>query len=85
LTGVWNHAKNLEALEILMSMRTNCFWHQEDSVTLTSKNYIWCYPGIFVRKKNAIWLDLLGKPLPSNINGIYGVCGDYKDVRCDTN
>ena len=24
----------------------NYFWHQEDKVTLTSKGYLWAYPGV---------------------------------------
>lgn len=74
--GVWCHAKNLEALELLMSMRTNCFWHDVDKCTLTSQGYIWCYPGENVQHPKAIWLDLSGIPLPDQVEGIYGYCGD---------
>lgn len=74
--GVWTHAKNLEALSILLRMNTNTFWHQTDDVTLTSKGYLWCYPGTFINNKTAIWLDLLDKPLPDKIGNIYGICGD---------
>jgi hypothetical protein len=75
--GVWCHAKNLEALALLTNMNTNAFWHQTDTVTLTSKGYIWCYPGTFVDDSKAVWLDLLGAPLPETVKNIYGVCGDY--------
>ena len=75
--GVWCHAKNLEALEMLLSMRTNTFWHQEDTVALTSESYIWCYPGTWLQNKNAVWLDLLGASMPENTAGIHGICSDY--------
>lgn len=43
---LWCHAKNLPALEGLMSHSDiRFFWHQEDDVTLTSDNYVWTYPG----------------------------------------
>lgn len=74
--GVWCHAKNLEALELLLGMRTNCFWHEKDTVTLTSNKYIWCYPGNFPVHPRAVWLDLEDKPLPANKFGIYAICGD---------
>ena len=43
--GLWCHAKNLEALEALLVLGVNCFWHQKDYYTLTSKGFIWAYPG----------------------------------------
>jgi hypothetical protein len=62
---------------MLLSMRTNTFWHQEDTVTLTSKSYIWCYPGTWLQNKNAVWLDLLGAVMPTDTQGIHGICSDY--------
>jgi hypothetical protein len=80
-TGVWCHAKDLDALELLLSMRTNCFWHETDTVTLTSDGNIWCYPGYYPRNKKAVWLDLEDKKLPDDVSGIYGICGDYFDKQ----
>lgn len=42
---LWCHAKNEKALEYLLSEGLHCFWHQEDDRTLTSKGFIWTYPG----------------------------------------
>ena len=42
---VWWHCKNFEALEKLQGSDLNYFWHQEDDHTLTSKGFIWTYPG----------------------------------------
>ena len=49
-TKLWIHCKNIEALikfknTDTLSNRLNYFWHEKDTVTLTSKNYIWAYPG----------------------------------------
>jgi hypothetical protein len=29
---------------MLLENDLHCFWHQEDSYTLTSYNYVWAYP-----------------------------------------
>ena len=41
----WCHAKNLDALMEMKKYAIHYFWHETDTVTLTSKNYIWAYPG----------------------------------------
>ena len=50
----WCHAKNLEALQFMIKNRIHCFWHQEDDFTLTSKGYIWTYPGKPVCERSII-------------------------------
>ena len=45
---LWIHCKNLEGLELLRTKYAsslNFFWHENDSYTLTSRNYVWVYPG----------------------------------------
>lgn len=41
----WVHCKNIEALADLTGTLLNCFFHQNDDVTLTSKGFLWVYPG----------------------------------------
>jgi len=43
--NLWCHAKNIDALFELKKLNTNCFFHNTDDVTLTSKGYLWTYPG----------------------------------------
>jgi hypothetical protein len=45
--NIWIHCKNIDALYEFSSGTSgfNYFWHQEDNFTLTSRNYIWTYPG----------------------------------------
>ena len=42
---MWCHAKNFEALEYLTRCAAHCFYHQEDDYTITSRGFIWAYPG----------------------------------------
>lgn len=42
---LWIHCKNIEAIEwFYYNKKFNYFWHQDDTLTLTSKGYIWVYP-----------------------------------------
>ena len=44
--NLWIHCKNLLAIsELRVFAELNYFWHEEDVMTLTSKNDIWVYPG----------------------------------------
>jgi hypothetical protein len=80
---LWIHCKNIESLYqfVCHTSGFNYFWHQEDDFTLTSKNYIWTYPGKSYTPKSVI-------VMPENsINrnnfdtlkfyNCFGVCSDY--------
>jgi hypothetical protein len=43
----WVHAKNMEAVELLLDWKSsiNWFWHQEDDFVFTTSGFIWTYPG----------------------------------------
>lgn len=72
------HAKDIQSLEYLNAIGANCFWHENDKMTYTSHGNLWCYPGVFPVTATAIWLDLLGIPLPKTIDqSIFGICGDF--------
>jgi hypothetical protein len=44
---LWIHVKDPIALDWMVRTGTSLhyFWHQEDDYTLTSRGYIWAYPG----------------------------------------
>lgn len=42
---LWVHAKDHEVLQELVKRNIHCFWHDTDRYTITSKGYIWAYPG----------------------------------------
>ena len=72
---LWCHAKNIEALEKMNIMKNNYFWHQSDDVTLTSRGYIWTYPG-----KQLTSRSIAVMPEVANIKKLEtcaGVCSDF--------
>jgi len=73
---LWIHCKNVETIEFFNSLLEtyNYFWHQEDAVTLTSKNFIWAYPGKQPIKNSVAVMPELYK---DNIDTCIGICSDY--------
>lgn len=45
--NLWIHCKNIDAIVFLQKYFNyfHYFWHENDLLTLTSKNYIWAFPG----------------------------------------
>ena len=79
---VFCHAKTIETMQLLVTSGFHCFWHESDQLTLTSRGFMWCHPGIYPDHKKAIWLDLMGYEMPALSENIFGVCGDdYKSVQ----
>ena len=72
--GLWIHAKNLDALTFCQSLNTNVFFHDSDDYTLTSKNYIWAYPGKITNAQTIIVLKGQKSPPPGDV---LGICTDY--------
>lgn len=54
--GLWCHAKNTDALVEMLDSNIHCFWHQSDDFTITSKGYIWAFPGKETTGKNTVML-----------------------------
>ena len=77
----WLHCKNVEALYYFathISEKYNYFWHENDQYTMTSKNYIWTYPGKTLTDRSIMVMpESVDKNL--NIKDIicYGICSDY--------
>ena len=72
--GLWFHAKNINAFNELLNLKSVCFWHQEDEVTLTSNGFIWTYPGKQLTEKSICVLPELNKVKNFKCAGI---CSDY--------
>ena len=73
---IWCHAKTTEALIELDKIKAHYFWHQEDDYTITSRGFIWTYPGkklfpnsICVLPEHANYKDINCK----------GICSDFID------
>ena len=71
---IWCHAKTNEALSALDEIKAHFFWHQEDDYTITSKGYIWTYPGKKLLSKSICVLP--EKANYKEINCI-GICSDF--------
>ena len=71
---LWCHAKNLDALFEMKKYAIHYFWHETDTVTLTSKNYVWAYPG-----KQPIKGSIACMPELENDNVLLckGICSDH--------
>ena len=72
---LWIHCKNLEAIDILSEFSLfNFFWHQNDDFTLTSKNFVWTYPGKRVCNKSVLVMDD-ARQYSGQV--CFGLCSDY--------
>ncbi len=73
---LWVHCKNIEAVVYFdeCGYDVNYFWHQEDTLTLTSQKYIWVYPG-----KQPIMNSIAVMPEINNddFSKCLGICSDY--------
>ena len=76
LNKLWIHCKNIEAVELFSKSEYpfNFFWHQKDTLTLTSKGYIWVYPGKQPIKNSIAVLPEINN---DNTSQCLGICSDY--------
>jgi hypothetical protein len=78
VSKLWIHCKNIEAMtHFNANFETfpfNYFWHENDTVTLTSLNYIWAFPNKQpIRNSIAVMPELFNDDVSSAI----GVCSDF--------
>ena len=75
--GLWLHCKNLDALSRLVNYsKCNAFWHQTDDYTITTKRYVWAYPGK-PGLKGYKCICVMPEWNNQNIDHFAGVCTDY--------
>lgn len=82
---LWVHCKNAESLEILTCSKThslNYFWHQSDNYVITSKKFIWVFPGQDLIANSIAVLPETWKSskFNSKINVAFGICTDYPEA-----
>lgn len=70
---LWCHAKTINTLQRLLDIKAHCFFHKNDDATLTSKGYIWTYPGKILTKKSICVLP--DKAI--SLSGCAGICSDH--------
>ena len=73
---LWIHVKDKRALAIMYNRGKDhhWFWHENDTVTLTSEGFMWAYPG-----KQPIINSIAVMPElhNENVSHCFGVCTDY--------
>lgn len=89
---LWLHCKNVEAVVKIQSRKDflpwedelHYFWHQDDDITLTSKNILWTYPSKKLTDRSICVMPEIIQNENSIDNRIYGVCSDniehYKNL-----
>ena len=78
LNRLWIHCKDIDSLDFCMTHlpQANYFWHQTDAYTITSKGYIWCYPGSEIPRHGLKYICVM--PEHGRLDDhAYGVCSDY--------
>lgn len=75
--GLWLHTKNVDAIvQLQRHKQLNYFWHETDIVTLTSKGYIWAFPGHRIENSIAV----LPEKFPEHVTELHkciGICSDF--------
>lgn len=86
----WIHCKNIQAVHFMLHLSENLesclnyFWHQEDDYTLTSRGFIWAYPGkhLYDGSHTVCVMPERANYDKREINSCYGICSDYvEDYR----
>ncbi len=71
---LWLHCKNTEAIEFFEATEGfNYFWHENDTLTITSAGYIWVYPGKQIVKNS---IAVLPEIHNDDISQCVGICSD---------
>jgi hypothetical protein len=76
ISRLWVHCKNIEAAIYFSECEfdINYFWHENDTITLTSKKYIWAYPGKQpIRNSIAVMPEINQE----SVDKCSGVCSDF--------
>lgn len=71
---LWCHAKNIEAFYHMLMNNVHCFWHENDQHTLTSKGYIWAYPGSELTDMSICVMPEISQQKNRNV---FGFCSDF--------
>ena len=72
--NLWCHAKDFKTLDQIRNVDCHYFWHQEDDYTITSKGYIWTYPGKKILPKS---ICVLQERVNYKKIDCLGICSDF--------
>lgn len=73
---LWIHCKNVDSIIFFKTCQQNFnyFWHETDTLTLTSLNYVWAFPGKQPIKNS---ISVMPEIYNDNITECIGICSDY--------
>jgi hypothetical protein len=76
ISRIWVHCKNIEAAIYFgeCGYDINYFWHENDTITLTSQKYIWAYPGNQPIKNSIAVMPEINQ---ESVDSCSGVCSDF--------
>ena len=76
IKNLWIHCKNVDCMVFFNNLENkfNYFWHQDDTVTLTSLGFIWSFPGNQPIKNS---ISVLPEIKNEETKGCYGICSDF--------
>ena len=73
--NLWIHCKNVSAIELCYNQNHwNYFWHDTDTLTITSKGFLWVYPGKQPIKNSIAVLPAIHN---DDVSYCIGVCSDF--------
>jgi len=76
LSKLWIHCKNIEAVIFFSECGYdfNYFWHENDTITLTSTKKIWAFPGKQPIKNS---ISVMPELFEDDTSECLGICSDY--------
>lgn len=72
---LWIHAKDIATFNFMMKHNFNTFIHDFDDCALTTKGYLWIYPGVTIEGDKSIAV-LPEEIKPKNLEKAYAICTD---------
>ena len=78
--GLWLHCKNIYALRTVqywVEADLNYFFHENDPCTLTSKGYIWTFPGQELTDNSICVLPEIQEDIEFRLPVVAGICSDF--------
>lgn len=69
--GLWLHCKNYAALQRAVDGGLHCFYHTDEDYVLTSRQYIWAFPGMPGGERTICVMP------EGSFAGFAGVCSDH--------
>jgi len=76
---LWIHCKNFQAISLIRSSSLHWFFHESDPYTLTSRGFIWTFPGneVPAGKSVGLWFEE-GNPIHRDMfESAAAICGDH--------